>query len=409
MSIPLDSVLFSLKLEGLEKPVCWRAAMWNVKKKNMNNERVKLKSVELHGFKSIHPDGQRVAFGDRTILIGANGSGKSNLVSFFKMLDFVTMGGLQTFVQKQGGADALLHYGAKVTEKIEFLLTFEGGERETGYLVTMAYGMPDRLFFASERVMVQQTALAQSEDYFIEAGKSESGLLADSAHTTSKVLSALLAGIRAYHFHDTSDTAKIKSNGYIEDARYLRADAGNLAAFLRALKNSSDTLRYYERIIRHIRHVMPQFRDFELEPVQANERSVMLNWSDVSHEHLFGPHQISDGSLRFMALATLLLQPPEMLPNVVVLDEPELGLHPAAVAELAGMIRSASRYCQVIVATQSIALVDEFQVEELVVTEWDELHCRTVFRSLDEELLREWLERYTLSELWEKNVLGGRP
>jgi predicted ATPase len=154
---------------------------------------------------------------------------------------------------------------------------------------------------------------------------------------------------------------------------------------------------------------MPQFGDFELEPLPFNDQTLRLDWTEKSSGYLFGPHQISDGSLRFMALTTLLLQPEDNLPNVIILDEPELGLHPAAIVELAGMIHTASRNTQIIVSTQSTRLVDEFTAEDVVVVERDENKRCTIFNRLDKKALEEWLERYSLSELWEKNVLGGRP
>lgn len=374
--------------------------------------RLKLKKIELGGYKSICPDSQQIEFGDITVLLGANGSGKSNLVSFFRMLNHITSKGLQTFIAKQGSADALLYYGAKTTEKIEFRIvleqTTEAGHNTTTYKVKLVHGMPDRLFLAEEKVTFLKAGETKPQEFFIDAGNGEAGL-PDDRNPTSKILFRALSGIRAYHFHDTSDTAKIKASGFIDDCRYLRSDAGNLAAFLRTMKNNPTQQRYYGRIIRHIRRVMPQFKDFDLETLPGNDRYTRLNWYDNLSEYLFGAHQISDGSLRFMALATLLLQPPDMLPNVIVLDEPELGLHPAAIAELAGMIRTASAHCQVVVATQSTRLVDEFHAGDLVVVERDESsHCST-FKRLDEAELAEWLSRYSLSELWEKNVLGGRP
>jgi predicted ATPase len=214
------------------------------------------------------------------------------------------------------------------------------------------------------------------------------------------MLHSLLSGIHTYQFHDTSDTAKIKDRGYIDDARHLRSDAGNLAAFLRMLKNNNDFHKYYERIVRHIHRIMPQFGDFDLEPILGNENYVRLNWKDNSGSHyMFDPDQLSDGSLRFMALATLLLQPTPLLPKLSVLDEPELGLHPAAIAELAGLVRSAARKTQVLLATQSTRLIDEFSPDDLVVVERNEQNNSSEFKKLDPNRFGEWLERYSLSEL----------
>lgn len=378
----------------------------------MTENRLKLKTLEVKGFKSIPSTGQNIDFGDITILLGANGSGKSNLVSFFKLLNFITSKDLQVFISKQGGADALLYYGSKSTDQIEFAVSIDligkPDHRLMCYEGKLIHGMPDRLFFGSEKLTISQTNKLESQELSIKSGKAESGLH-DEHYKSPKELFAALSGIRAYQFHDTSDTAKIKSNGYVDDSRSLRSDAGNLAAFLLAMQIEPTTKKYYERIIRHIQKVMPQFKDFDLEPATENKKTIQLNWRDTTGDMLFGPHQISDGSLRFMALASLLLQPASMLPNVIVIDEPELGLHPAAIAELAGMIKTASKNAQIIIATQSTRLVDEFSVNEIVVVERDEKVNGSIFKRLDETGLKEWLSRYSLSELWEKNVLGGRP
>jgi predicted ATPase len=108
-----------------------------------------------------------------------------------------------------------------------------------------------------------------------------------------------------------------------------------------------------------------------------------------------------------MALIALLQQPERDLPDVLILDEPELGLHPYAIEVLASLIHSASRHVQVVVATQSVSLIDRFEAEDIVVTNRSDRE--TSLKRLSSGELAEWLETYTLSELWEKNVLGGRP
>jgi predicted ATPase len=376
----------------------------------MSKDRLKLKHIEIKGFKSIPPEGQMVDFNDITILLGANGSGKSNLVSFFKLLNCLSNQGLQVFIGKQGGADALLHYGSSNTDKINFSLYLVTESKETcaktSYNAELIHGMPDRLFFTSEKITCTRAGSAKPHEYFLDSGNGESAISTDNRQITH-VVHDTLSSIRAYQFHDTSDTAKIKSNIYIEDSKYLRNNAGNLAAFLYAL--SQNNKKYYDRITRHISKVMPQFKFFDLAPAAKNNKTVMLNWYDTRGETLFGPHQISDGSLRFMALAALLLQPPSIIPGIIILDEPELGLHPAAISELAGMIKTASKNSQIIVATQSTRLVDEFDIQNIIVVERDEKKHSSVFKQLDEKNLAKWLERYSVSELWEKNVFGGQP
>ena len=376
---------------------------------------MKLKQIHLRGYKSIDGEsGQKIPLGDVTVLLGPNGSGKSNLVSFFTMLNFMTTGALQQYVGKQG-VSRLLFYGPKQTESMSFILCFESETaqdttaRDT-YEVSLSYGVPDRLYVSEERIFLhKKRGYLLPLEYFLASGSAELELKKNK-NPASKDLYGWLSGIRTYQFHDTSDTAKIKDRGYVDDATYLRSDAGNLAAFLKMLKEHDDYRKYYERIVRHIQRVMPQFGDFNLESIPGKKDYVRLNWTDnTGSDYLFDPDQLSDGSLRFMALATLLLQPPELLPRFIVLDEPELGLHPAAIAELAGIIRSASQRTQVLLATQSMRLVDEFSPEQLVIVERDEEKRCSVFTKLDSEQLKDWLGRYSLSELWEKNVLGGQP
>lgn len=370
---------------------------------------MKLAQISVKGFKSIDSQtGQTIPFGDITVLLGANGSGKSNLISFFRLLAFMTTGALQQYVGKQG-VSQLLFYGPKVTESISFSVKLEDETSLDTYEVKLSHGLPDRLFVSGEKVLYHKKGNHKPQEYFLESGGSEAGLIKDS-RATSKTLTGLLAGIRTFQFHDTSESARIKDRAYVDDAAYLRSDAGNLAAFLKMLKNDELYLPYYQRIVRHINQVMPQFGDFELDSLPENDKFVRLNWSDNKRpDHLFGPDQISDGSLRFMALTTLLLQPPALLPKVIVLDEPELGLHPAAVVELAGMIKRTAKYAQIVIATQSTRLVDEFTPEQLVVVEREEASGASIFKKLHAPELEEWLQRYSLSELWEKNVLGGQP
>lgn len=392
---------------------------------NESTAKFRLNSLQLSGFKSIASTGQHLDFGDVTVLLGANGCGKSNLISFFKMLNHIVQDNLPTYVGKQGGTDALLFYGSAITDKIDFTLKFSQCQAEAAapllaYQASLEFGMPDRLFFGYERIIESDKAsefegVKQIKSEVKSSGNHSVFYLKDQV--TPKFghleiwtqLEKIILGIHTYQFHDTSDTAKIKRNSFKDDAHFLREDAANLAAFLRVMKETPSKKAYYQRIVRHIQHVMPQFGDFDLQLLADNNNYVRLNWREKGGDYLFGAHQISDGSLRFMALATLLLQPPDTLPSVIVLDEPELGLHPAAIAELAAMIRTASRHSQLIIATQSTRLVDEFGCDNLVIVERDEAQKCSVFKRLEQEKLAEWLKNYSLSELWEKNVLGGRP
>lgn len=374
-------------------------------------DQLELKSIELKGFKSVDAEGQTIELRPITVMLGANGAGKSNLVSFFKMLNYMTTGGLQQYVADQGFADSLLYFGAKTTTQVSARLRFEDQRAKDEYAFVLSRDATGRLFVQDETVIYHAGEMLAPQTVKLGGGVRESQLkaFADSGDRTCQVVYYLLSHCRVFQFHDTSDTAKIRSPGYKDDARFLRSDAGNLAAFLRGLRKREGGERYYDRIVRHVRQMVPQFADFDLEPSSENDKYVRLNWREKGSDYLFGPHQLSDGSLRFMALTTLFMQPPDLRPRVIIVDEPELGLHPAAISALAGMVQAAPPATQVILATQSSRLVDEFTADQVMLVERDEKHPRTVFRRLNERDLGEWLQRYCLSELWEKNVLGGRP
>jgi predicted ATPase len=212
----------------------------------------------------------------------------------------------------------------------------------------------------------------------------------------------LLLENRPYQFHDTSDTAYMKLTGTLDDDVFLKSDAGNLAAVLFRLKNYHP--KHYQKILRTIRLSTPYFKDFVLEP---NGRNIRLRYLEFGSETVYGAHQLSDGTLRLMALLTLLLQPMEFLPNTILIDEPELGLHPHALETVLSVMRSIGGEKQIIIATQSVSIVDRLEPEDIIVAQRH--GSETQFTRLDATRLESWLEEYSLGELWEKNVLGGRP
>ncbi len=208
-----------------------------------------------------------------------------------------------------------------------------------------------------------------------------------------------------YHIHDTSDSAGIKQRHGINDNAYLRSDARNLAAFLYLLKEQHPT--HYQRIVKTIRLVAPFFGDFLLRPQPDNKDQIELEWVENGADIPFKAHHLSDGTLRFICLATVLMQPQDLQPETILIDEPELGLHPFAIKLLASILRATSKKRQVIVSTQSPDLLNEFEAEDVIVA--DRGQGWTDLRRLEPSALASWLEEYSLGELWQKNILGGRP
>ena len=218
-------------------------------------------------------------------------------------------------------------------------------------------------------------------------------------------LLAWLERWKVYHFHDTSPTGPLRGDCLLNANRFLFADAANLPAMLYLYRERHATA--YRQILAAVRAIAPFFDDFILEPLRLNPHNISLRWRAKGSDYEFGPHQLSDGTLRGIALFTLLLQPEADLPAMLVLDEPELGLHPSALAIVAELVKAVSTHSQVLLATQSTAFLDHFEAEDIVTVQLRE-GCST-FERLDSERLREWLEEYSLSELWERNVVGGGP
>ena len=375
----------------------------------MDKPKHKLQLLRIKGFKSIGKE-QKITFGDINVMIGANGVGKSNLVSFFQLLNYLTTDKLQFGIGKQGYADSLLYYGSQKTESFSATLKFEDNLWVDEYSFALTYAYRGQMMFAYETIYHKpkdKIAMAKEIKKDLGSGHKESLLQGKAQDVEVKIILTLLSKCRIYQFHNTSETAYIRQPCSINDNRYLKSDAGNLAAYLYEMKYREIDRDYYQRIIDSIQNIMPQFQDFFLEPLKANFNLILLQWTAKNHDNIFGVHQISDGSLRFMALATLLLQPPWNLPNLIIIDEPELGLHPEALVDLAGMIKIAAQNCQIILSTQSAYLLNFFEVKDIIVV--SSKNDTTVFEHLDEKKLAIWLNDYTMAEIWDKNLIGGRP
>lgn len=353
-----------------------------------------LTKIRLKGWKSIRE--VEVPLGPLNVLIGANGSGKSNFMSFFKLLNAMGEFRLEEFIATAGGADSLLYYGAKQTPFINAELQFRAPSEP--YKLQLVHAVNDTLIFADE------SWASRKGKYRFSGGKE---MMIYETDDPDRILFGFINSCRVYHFHDTSTSAPVRLPGFLEDNKSLHADARNLAAILYRYRQTEALRPVYDRIVSTIAQINPRFGNFVLEPRALNPSQIMLNWREKGRDYLFGPYQLSDGTLRVMALATLLLQPEDMLPGIIVIDEPELGLHPYAIGVIAALLRKVSHHCQVIVSTQSAELLDYFEPDEVIVV--NRKGEESEFRRLTATELDAWLEEYTLSELWEKNVFGGGP
>lgn len=371
-----------------------------------------LQKITVKGFKSIH---SLVDFEMRSlnVLIGANGAGKSNFISVFRFLAALTGDNFPVDVQNWGGPDALLHYGRKVTDAMEFEVYFAPeNDVANGYKVTLAPTQDNRLIFTREQSWINGRYGATS--YPLGVGHDVAKVTSDQlerSKNVSRYVSGKLKVWRQYHFHDTGEKAAVKQVHQANDTLRLKPDAANLAAYLRKLQTTSFWESSYQRIVETIRLAAPFFGDFVIrggEPDGVAPSTVELEWTERGRPDTpWKAHVLSDGTLRFICLATLLLQPPQLMPDIILIDEPELGLHPYAINLLAQMLKRAAETKQVIVSTQSVELLNAMSPEDVVVAGRD--NGATTLKRLDAADLTDWLEDYSLGELWKRNVLGGRP
>ena len=360
-----------------------------------------LKKLTIRGFKSVESL-EDFELGDLNILIGANGAGKSNFMDFFRMLRAIRDKSLQKFVLERGGADGFFYMGSKHTPQISAQIVSGN----------CTYNFDLSANTSNQMVLEEDLDCGDKGPHVRGVSRLESSIqnpsdeeLAQPSLFDGGHVHAAVPNLRVYQFHDTSLLAMMRREQSIRDRNMLRQDASNIAPFLLRLREKYEGS--YSLIRDTVRMVAPFFDDFHLEPeIKGPAEVVRLEWRQIGSDYPFQPHHLSDGTMRFICLATALLQP--VLPATVIIDEPELGLHPYAVDLLAGLVQSASARTQVIVSTQSPALLDQFKPEEIIVVSRQAGH--STFNRLDTETLRRWMERYSIAQLWQKDILrGGGP
>lgn len=360
-----------------------------------------LEKLTIKNFKSIRE--QTLALGKLNVFIGGNGAGKSNLIEAFRFLREIVNQNLAAYTGTKGGADTLLYFGRKRSSVMSFRLEFGEGDTSNAYLVELRGTDEDSLLISSETAYYHERKKYPSPYVKGVSSFTKESKLKAVDHICAREVMSDLESYRVYHFHDTSDTAAVKGASDLEDNRVLRPQADNLAAFLYWMQQKKPD--HFGNVQDTLRQIAPFFQEFRLAPSKLNESKIRLEWKEKGSDAYFNASSLSDGTLRFLCLATLLLQP--QLPAVVLLDEPELGLHPAAVTLLADLLSAAATRTQVIVATQSVTLVNLFEPESVWTV--DRAEGQSVFRHLSQQNMSTWLDDYGLGELWEKNVLGARP
>jgi predicted ATPase len=366
-----------------------------------------IKKLTIEGFKSIRKL-EDFQLSPLNVLIGANGAGKSNFVGFFRLLREMIEQRLQVaLATSEGGADGCLFLGPKITERFLAKLYFA----KNGYEFSLLPTPDNRLVFSDETTVFfgnfTKDRLPLGSGHFearLKDHKDDPGRWGASRGVPSYVFDAISSWV-VYHFHDTSLNSAVRRARALNDNSTLRQNAENLAPFLYRIEQTYPG--HYSRIRDVVRLAAPFFDDFKLRPMPTSPDMIQLEWQQTGSDYPFRANQLSDGTLRFICMATALLQPNP--PPTALFDEPELGLHPFALTVLGNLFKqSAEPYGrQIIISTQSAQLLNEFEPTDVVVVERTD--GESTFRRLEPADLSEWLEDYTLGELWLKNLLGGRP
>lgn len=363
--------------------------------------------IEIQNFKSIRNSGE-ILIKPLNILIGPNGAGKSNFIGFFKFLNVLFDKQLQNHIARKGRADGFMYFGRQsrfITGNIVF--TNEENKISNRYSFKMEPDQSNSLFFSEEysdyNMRTKTADIVSWSLKKINFGGTPESKLSEDVSIRSDFLRKFFKSFKVFHFHDTSDSSKLKGFCNTTDNEYLIEDGSNLPAFLYRMKETAP--KSFKILEFTIKSIAPFIDSLFLQPDQINPNQIELRWKEKGHDNLFNSYSLSDGTLRFICLCTLLLQPDP--PKTVIIDEPELGLHPSAIIKLAAMIKSASTKSQIIVSTQSINLLDQFEPEDILVVEREE--GQSVFKRLNALNLKEWLNEYSIAELWGKNVLGGTP
>ncbi len=360
---------------------------------------MKIEQIAIKGYKSIKS--LEMPLSNLNVLIGANGAGKSNFISVFRLLNEMYHQNLQGYTQERNPS-SFLHFGVKNTRQIELEIKFDVGGNYNFYGAIIRVTQDNKILITSERAGFQSQQFSRPTWNVLATHTFESQLPAAQDKKISGYVRDCIGQLQIYHFHDVGETSAMKQPCASNDNLILKRDGENLAAYLKMLAHRHP--RHYAQIVATIRLIAPFFGDFVL----RDEATLQLEWTNKTDPHTpFLAHQLSDGTLRFIALATLLLQPFELMPHVIIIDEPELGLHPFALTILSELIKRASTQRQVIISSQSVELIDHFDAGDVIVAELE--RGASAFRRLDAGALASWLDDYSLGEAWKSNAFGGNP
>ena len=327
------------------------------------------------------------------ILIGANGSGKSNFLSFFE------------FVKKENDYKSYFDFDNDRADDILFL-----GRRNSEFL-SGAVALSDQSFTGKggKKFIAEDNRSLTCDAYvnmdLVSNFENEENYF-EYAEGIDLAWEQVSDNTTQYHFHDTSKWSPILVDCMLNNNDMLLPNGKNIMPFVYRIYRENK--QSYSMIVNAIRSCVDDFHDFYIRKNINSDDMVRLEWQ---HKRDLGEPKhgklLSDGSLRIICLIVLLLQPIEWVPKLVIIDEPELGMNPKALSLIAELIKQISPQKQFIIATQSPELINLFNHEDIIVCDKNE-DSSSSFTRLDAEKLQSWLDDYTVADLWQMNIIGGQ-
>lgn len=380
----------------------------------------KIKEIHIAGFRRLRDI--HIEMRPMMVLIGANSVGKTSILDAMSLLSASAAGKMNTALNSIGGVADLatrgqerkitlgaemdcpgynpLHYQLDVETRGQGYaipcetLTQEGGDKYNAPFKHIDSNNENTSYFDQiEKKLVRPNW----EHNPLESSLSQVPKMFQQPEEFRRTLSS----ISQYHVLDVGPRSPVKLPQQMKPARLPGEDGEDLVSFLYNLRES-DRHRY-ETIEDTLRAAFPGFECLNFPPAAAG--MISLTWKEKQFKDPFYAHQLSEGTLRFLWLVSLLQSP--NLSAVTMIDEPEVSLHPELLSLLTDCLREASQSTQLIVATHSDRLIRFLEPHEVVVMDVDEDGCAQV-QWADQMDLEKWLKEYSLDEVWRMGQMGGR-
>ena len=314
------------------------------------------------------------------VVIGPNGSGKTALIEVLLLLQRDSRRELTEFFDERGGFQAVLSQrsGRAGSTRLEVQAEIVNGGPDGG---------PD------DNGRSVYVLAVQGVGYVYQAAK--------ESYRAAPSVQEFFAGANYYQFIDVTPRSSVRLPQSLTPASTPGAQGESLYSALYNLRIND--LDLYDRLLGIVAQAFPGFKQFEFPVVGAGQ--VTLTWYDKCCTQPFYPNQLSEGTLRFLWLLTLLFTAPRA--SLLLIDEPETSLHPELLRILAALLQEAALETQIVVATHSSDLISWLQPEEVLIA--DKEDGQTRFTWADTLNLQSWLAEYSLRDLWLMGHLGGRP